>query len=89
MVGVGIGLFGARLSSRMPLAGVLLGKAIPRALSVLPMMKPGSGFRDVLAFPGLRGTDLALAKFPGDMGFALFSVLLMCYGSPLIPCHLV
>ena len=57
IVDVVVGLFGEWLSSMMPLAVVFRGKAITRPLSVLPMLNLGSGFRDVLAFPELRGTD--------------------------------
>ena len=64
-----------RLSTKEPIAGVLWGKAITRALWVLRMLKPGSGFRDVFVLPGLRGTGLSVTIFPGVMVFARSSAL--------------
>ena len=60
--------------------GVLLGKAVTLVLRIEPMLKPGSGFYDVLGLPGLRGTGLSVAKFPGVMGFARSSILRVFMG---------
>ena len=65
VVNVGVGLCEVLLSSKVSFAGELPGKAIIRTLPVLPMLKSVSGFRDGLAFPGLRGTDLFLTRFHG------------------------